>query len=161
MPQYADALSCPDCGARLTLAGWSLHTPAWCVVNLDELLSGPETRGESPLYEQQHGRPGRNRMFEETEYLIPMVFGGRQDRLGVAYADPTEGLMANLRAFRNQIVTAELIAGELEFDIPVDDTAVDAGECIAERLEWEQQPGAVALASLRLVIPTPWETVTS
>lgn len=147
-----EILDCPPCGAELTLAGWSQHTGAWCAVDLSELLSGPETRGSSVLVERQAGRVPRARLFDETEYALPYVFSGAVDRTGTAYSAADEGRAANLLAFRAQVVTGQVIAGSMEWD----DGTVQSGSCIAERMEVELQPGGLALASLRLVIPQPW-----
>ena len=150
-----EILDCPPCGATLELAGWSQHTGAWCAVDLSALLSGADTRGDSVLVERLDGQVGRDRLFDETTYSLPYVFSGAVDRLGDPYGDADEGRAANLLAFRGQVVTAKLIDGELTYD---DDT-VFAGECIAEHLAVEVKPGGLALASLRLVIPTPWTEV--
>lgn len=154
-----EILDCPPCGAELTLAGWSQHTGAWCAVDLSALLSGPETRGESVLVERLDGQVARRRRFDETTYTLPYVFSGAVDRLGDPHVDglgdpvsANVGRARNLLAFREQIVTALVIAGSMEYD----DGTTFAGTCIAERLEVEVKPGGLALASLRLVIPRPW-----
>lgn len=148
----AEILDCPPCGAELTLAGWSQHTGAWCAVDLSELLSGPETRGDSILVERLDGRVPRDRKLDETEYVLPYVFSGAVDRLGTPYANADEGRASNLLAFRTQVVTAQVISGEMEWD----DGTTYGGSCIAERLVVELRPGGLALATLRLIIPQPW-----
>lgn len=147
-----EILDCPSCGGELTLAGWSQHTGAWCCVDLSPLLSGHETRGESVLVETEVGRIGRDRLFDETTFILPFVFSGAVDRLDSPYADADVGRATNLLAYRAQIVTAEIITGSLEYD---DGTTV-SGDCIAEHLQVEVKPGGLALATLRLVVPTPW-----
>ena len=150
-----EILDCPPCGAELELAGWSQHTGAWCAVDLSPLLSGADVRGGSWLVEDRHGQHPLPRRFNETTYSLPYVFSGAVDRLGDPYGDADEGRAANLLAFRGQVVTAEVITGTLTYD---DDTEF-SGDCIAEHLQVEVKPGGLALASLRLVIPTPWVEV--
>lgn len=148
-----EILDCPPCGAELTLAGWDQHTGAWCAVDLSELLSGPDMRGDSVLVEAQDGRSARARRPDETAYTIPMVFSGAVDRTGSAYADADAGRASNLLAYRAQVVTGQVIAGSMTYD----DGTVESGDCIAEKLTVTLRPGGLALASLRLVIPKPWE----
>ena len=157
-----EILECPPCGAELELAGWSQHTGAWCVVDLSELLSGYDTRGDSVLVETRPGREGRDRLFDETTYSLPYVFSGAVDRHGDPHLDANDdpltveaGRSRNLLAFREQVVTAKLIDGQLTHE----DGTTYAGGCIAEHLRWEVKPGGLALATLRLVIPQPWELV--
>lgn len=148
-----EILDCPPCGATLTLAGWSLHTLAWCVADLDDLLAGLDARGESVRVERLEGRVPKDRRAEETEFSIPMVFSGAVDRQGDPYADADVGLATNRLAFRDQIVTRKVIPASLEHD----DGTVESGDAIAKRLLWVSKPGALALATLHLIVPRPLE----
>ena len=158
----AEILTPPECGGELTLAGWSQHTPAFAIVDLDALLSGYDVRGDSVLVERQEGREPRARLRDETTYRLPMVFVGGVDRLGDPLVDglgdplsPSAGRATNLLAYRAQVVTQQVIAGQLVYD----DGTTFGGDCIAEHLQVTLKPGGLALASLRLVIPKPWPEV--
>lgn len=148
-----EILDCPPCGAELTLAGWSMHTGAWCAVDLSGLLSGLEVRGEGVLVERQDGQVPKRRRFDSTDYSLPMVFSGAVDRDGDPHTDADEGLAVNRRAFRGQVVTAQVIEAQLAYP----DGYVEVADAIATRLEWEVKPGALALATLQLTIPRPWQ----
>lgn len=156
-----EPLQCPPCGAELMLAGWSCHTSAWCVVDLSDLLSGLDVRGEGPLVETFEGRPARDRRFEETEFQLPMVFTGHADRLGDPHPDQFWGLEQNRHAFRTQIVTAKVVTGQLTYPTyPLGPAArVETAPCIASRLEWEIKPNGIAFAVLNLTVTQPWAVV--
>lgn len=152
----ARIFDCPPCGGALTLAGLSQHTPAWCCFDLDDLLSGHEVRGDSPLIETRPGRPLHQVLEDETEFQLAYVFVGAQDRAGVWQADPEEGLEANLAEFRSTVATGQVIAGSL-----VTPSGVQyAGECLVlPRLQLTTRPGWLARVVVRLRIGEPWVDV--
>ena len=148
-----EILDCPDCGAELTLAGWSQHNGAWCAVDLSDLLAGPEVRGDSILVERLAGRVLRDRVPDETTYSIPYVFSGAVDRDGTPYVDADAGLALNRRAFIGQVATGQVITGSY---VEPDGTEF-TGDCIVlPRIGWVIKPGALALATVRIVIGPPW-----
>ena len=157
MTAAAVILQCPPCGAKLTLAGLSQHTGAWCAVNLDDLISGPDSRGAGIEVERLDGHVPKRSRPTATTYDLPYVFAGAVDPAGAAHTDRAAGLAINRRTFRSQIATGLVIAGQLEED----DGTVLAGQCVVyPRIAWETKPGALALAVVRIRIDRPWTAPT-
>lgn len=158
----AQPLSCSTEYGELTIAGWSLHTGAWCAFNLSPLYESPAIRHENVLVETQAGRSARSGLTDETDYSLRMVFSGAETRLGVAYQDHPGGLMANLRALQAQLVTpirsgTAALAAELAAPDPDDPAGTITFEfdCQPLRLTWTLLPNAYARAVLELRVPVP------
>lgn len=156
-------LNCSGVYGDLTIAGWSLHTGAWCAHDLSPLFDSPEFRGDNVLIESEVGRSARTIVTDETEYSLRMMFSGAVDRLGAAYVNPVGGLLANRSAFVGQIIdpirtaTATLTA-VLTIPDPTDPAATIALEfdCQPIRLTgWTLLPDGYARTVLRLRVPVP------
>lgn len=87
----------------LEIAGVPLSTPAWEVLNLHTLLSGPAIRGENVLIPGAAGvRPRRRRIGETIRTLELHIFGD-QDPEGAEHADHMLGLMQNIETLRDLV----------------------------------------------------------
>lgn len=101
----------------LELAGVPLSTPAWELLNIEALLSGPATRGSNVILPGASGvRPRRRRATARTVTLELSVTGSFGPD-GVKYDDPVLGLLTNLELLRaitdpsadnNSVITATL-----------------------------------------------------
>lgn len=162
MTVCARPINCTETYGELSIAGWSLHTGAWCAWDLSPLYSSPEFRLENVLVESDDGRVARPALTDETDYSLNMVFSGAESRLGAAYTHHPGGLLANLRAFEAQLVTPiRTGTASLSAELAVPDPS-DAGatitftfDCQPLRLLWTLLPDAYARAVLELRVPVP------
>lgn len=74
----------------------SLHTPAWCAVDLSELWGTPEYRGEDVLIPHKTGRRPYLRRKDATRYSLPMMVTGYCDQFGAVNANYDIGLQENV-----------------------------------------------------------------
>lgn len=89
-----------------------LSTPAWEILNLYVLVSGPVTRGENLVMPGAIGvRALRHRPTEKTVTLEMAVFGSHAPD-GTEHADQEAGMWANWFALRNQFNALLLTAGD-------------------------------------------------
>lgn len=101
-----------DDDGTLTIGGVSMNCPAW-MVGADEdgegglldFITNVETRGENRILPGANGVIPYPRRPTETEHDIRLVVIGEVDRLGVAQADHTAGLVANLQYLMTNVVT--------------------------------------------------------
>lgn len=154
-------LDCSQTYGTLTVAGWSLHTPAWCAHDLSPLLASSEVRGPNVPVETQPGQQPRPVVAHETDVSLRMLFSGAVDEAGGAYPNPAGGLDTNRRRFTAALIspirsgtaalTATLtlpddgIAGPQVYQFPVQPL----------RLEWELLPNGYARAVLQTRLPQP------
>lgn len=162
MVTCARPVDCTETYGELTIAGWSLHTGAWCAWDLSPLYSSPEFRLDNVLVETLPGRVARPGLTDETDYSLNLVFSGAVSRTGTPYAHHPGGLLANLRALEAQLVTpirsgTAALAAELAVPDPDDaeETVVFEFDCQPLRLEWTLLPNAYARAVLELRVPVP------
>lgn len=101
----------------LELAGVPLSTPAWEVLNLQVLLSGPTTRGSNVIIPGATGVRPRRRRATERRLTLELALSGIRDAEGTLYDDPVLGLLENIEALRevtdpptasNSVITATL-----------------------------------------------------
>lgn len=93
------------CQGSLTIAGVSMHGPAWDVVDLVPLWLTPTVRGgPNRAIPGIAGRRSFQRRIDETAVSLPMLVQGEVDRLGVAQANPWAGLQANVAYLRANVV---------------------------------------------------------
>lgn len=87
-----------------------LSTPAWEVLNVHVLMSGPATRGENLIMPGATGvRAIRHRNTEKTVSLEMAIFGDH-DPAGEPHEDPEAGVWVNWLALRdlfNELLLAE------------------------------------------------------
>jgi hypothetical protein len=89
-----------------------LSTPAWEVLNVHVLMSGPATRGQNLVMPGATGvRAIRHRNTEKTVSLELAIFGDT-DPAGDPHADPEAGVWANWLALRNQFNALLLDEGQ-------------------------------------------------
>lgn len=95
----------PLCQGSLTIAGVSMHTPAWDVVDLVPLWVTPTVRGgPNRAIPGISGRRSFQRRFDETAHSLRMIVHGEVNRLGVPQANPWAGLQANIAYLRANVV---------------------------------------------------------
>lgn len=90
---------------ELKINGVSMHTPAWCVLDVLPLYLPTGTRGHNSIIPHTAGRYPRPLRIDESRYSLPMLISGGHDRNGNVYADRWAGLQANLVYLNSQIVT--------------------------------------------------------
>lgn len=96
----------------IDIGGVPLSTPAWEVLNIHVLMSGPGVRGENRVIPGAAGRrPLRHRPDERTVTLQLAVFG-HVDPAGDPITDPQEGVWTNWLALRDQFTALLTTAGD-------------------------------------------------
>lgn len=97
---------------HVVIGGVPLSTPAWEVLNIQALMSGPATRGENLIMPGSTGvRALRHRNTQRTVTLELAVFG-RTDPYGVDHPDPYAGVWTNWLALRDQFNALLLNVGD-------------------------------------------------
>lgn len=97
---------------HVVIGGVPLSTPAWEVLNVHVLMSGPATRGENLVMPGATGvRAVRHRNTEKTVSLEMAVFGN-VDPAGDPHEDPEAGVWSNWLALRNQFNALLLNEGQ-------------------------------------------------
>jgi hypothetical protein len=125
----------------LDLAGVPMSTPAWEVLNLQTLLSGPSVRGSNVIIPGAAGvRPRRRRATERTVSL-ELSIGGYKDPEGNTHDDPVEGLVLNILELRtltdplatnNSVLTATLYWRDLTLTAGVQVGALEIGAALGQ-----------------------------
>lgn len=82
-----------------------LSTPAWEVLNLEDLESGPDVRGEPRLLPGAVGVRANRLRPTVTAHALNMYFFGMKDPEGNAFAEGHVGILANLARFRDDVVS--------------------------------------------------------
>lgn len=85
----------PDVDYYLTLNSVPLDTFGWRVLSYDELLAGPELRGEDLTMPTAAGVRPYPRRIAATVRSLSVVVDGRFDEDGVPNTDPFEGMIVN------------------------------------------------------------------
>lgn len=94
----SEPIKCQDSSyGSLKIDNVSLHTPAWCVMNLSELWSTPDYRGGDVLIPYKQGQRAYRRRLDTTRYSLPMIVTGYCDHIGTPHADFAAGLEENIR----------------------------------------------------------------
>lgn len=97
---------------HLVVGDVPLSTPAWEVLNIHVLMSGPSVRGENRMIPGAVGvRPLRHRPTEKTVSLEMAVFGD-MDPAGDPIVEPEAGVWANWLALRTQFNELLLNVGD-------------------------------------------------
>lgn len=139
---------------HFVLNGVPLSTPAWELLNLQVLLSGPAIRGSNVILPGAPGTKARRRRPTERSVTLELQVFGSHDADGVAHTDPVLGLMLNIDALRqvteppttnDSLVTATLIWKSITRDEQVQVVGFDVGGNVGT--------GSVA-ATIDLVIPS-------
>lgn len=156
-------LDCSTAYGELTIDGWTLHGPAWCVTSLSDLRNSPSIRLDNIEVEDQPGTIAKSGLDDAEDYSLPIVFSGAVDRTGTEYANPAGGLFANRQALHDRLIapirngTADLPA---VLDLPdPDDSEATIGyvgdvQPIMLR-NWQERPGGYAVAILVVRVPRP------
>lgn len=82
-----------------------LSTPAWEVLNLEDLESGPDVRGQTRVVPGAVGVRANRRRPTVTAHSLEMYFHGTESPEGESYAEGHFGILANLAAFRAAVVS--------------------------------------------------------
>lgn len=80
----------------LSIDNVSLHTPAWCAVDLSDLWGTPDYRGSDVLIPHRVGQKPYMRRKDATQYSLPMIVTGYCDQFGAVNANFDIGLQANV-----------------------------------------------------------------
>lgn len=95
-----------------SIDGIPLATPAWLLINLEVLASGPAVRGNNRTVPYAiTSRPMRKRP-TETRQTLELVIFGDYDATGTAHTDPEQGVWDNWFTLRSHFDTLLLTAGE-------------------------------------------------
>lgn len=90
---------------ELTVAGVSLCTRAWCVLDLSPLWGIPDLRGQNTTLPSYAGRRPRPRRVDQTAYPLAFLITGAVDQDGDAHDDPVMGLATNLDYLWDNVVS--------------------------------------------------------
>lgn len=91
----------------VTIAGVAQQTPAWTLLNPQDLLNPPEPRGSNLLIPLKHGRRGVPHFDEEQAVDLRYIFDGNHDAAGDVWAEgPLHGLALNKRFFTGAVYRA-------------------------------------------------------
>lgn len=81
-----------------------LATPAWEILDLSELLNGPDLRGSDRRLPGVDGVVALPRRVDVSVRTLPMIIYGDYDMNGVAYNDPHAGVIANTLWLRDNLL---------------------------------------------------------
>lgn len=146
-----------DCGnpyGTLVIDSVSLHTPAWCAVDLSELWWTPEVRGENSLRPHQKGRKANPVRGEETRYSLPMVITGYCDQNGAVFGDFAAGLETNVRYLQTYVALPTNVGDgtrEAVWTLPSGMTVTADVQVLG--LRGALNPGAIYTPTLELRVP--------
>ncbi len=111
---YPGALNCcTECTGELIinvggsdpgLVETTMHTPAWCCVDLTPLYMGGETRGGNVTVPGAIGTRAQRRRIDETEYSLPFGISGVTDKDGTLASNPHTQLYTNIAYLRENVV---------------------------------------------------------
>lgn len=82
-----------------------LSTPAWEVLNLEDLESGPDVRGEPRLLPGAVGVRANPLRATVTEHTLNLYFHGSADPEGNPFDEAHAGILSNLARFRADVVS--------------------------------------------------------
>lgn len=142
---------------RLTISGTVMHGPAWHVVDLTELLTGPELRGTDRLLPGVAGVVANRRRPTVTKVALPMVVAGDCNQAGEPYTDVAgpddwRGLRRNIAALRAAVVNPPAgITRTAVVTFPEGGSI--SGQIHVERLQPGKRLGGIMLAVLDITIP--------
>lgn len=85
---------------QLSIGGVPLNTTAWALENLQDLWSGPPTRGTDVVIPEAQGTRPYKRMIDAWRVTLNLAVWGDMRWDGVAHPDPRQGLWANLAHLR-------------------------------------------------------------
>jgi len=155
---------CTDCTGELIInpggddEGFmetSLHTPAWCALDLATLWAGAETRGGNVTVPGAIGTRAQRRRIDETEYTIYMGINGKRDKDGVYVSDPLTQLYTNIAYLRENVVdppTDLSPTRSAELTLPDGSTTLNA-EIQVTGFQLGNRVGPLAVAVLKIMIP--------
>lgn len=81
-----------------------LATPAWEILDLSELLNGPDIRGADRRLPGVAGVIPNKRRVDVSVRSLPMLIYGDYDQEGDEYDNPHAGLVANLAYLRDNLL---------------------------------------------------------
>lgn len=90
-------------GEYLDIAGVPLQTPAWTLTNLQELWSGPQTRGSDRLIPGAAGIRSYRRRATATTRPLALVIFGEWKWDGTAHTSPRVGLQDNISHLKTNL----------------------------------------------------------
>lgn len=93
----------------LDIDGVPLSCPAWELLNIETLMSGPDVRGEVRTMPGAVG--GRPNILRAGAYALSLelfVWGG-QDPEGAPYANPHEGVITNCDLLRSSVTNPTMV----------------------------------------------------
>lgn len=102
-------MSAWECGddaevGDLSIDGFPMNTAAWRVENLYELWLPAAQRGQDIIRPGIDGAWPVRRLRAVTRRSLQMFISGEVDALGVPFANPYQGMHANLTTFRQGLV---------------------------------------------------------
>lgn len=82
----------------------TMHTPAWCCVDLTPLWAGADTRGGNVMLPGSAGTFAYPRRKDETDYQLPLAISGVTDQTGLLAADARTQLYTNITYLRTNVI---------------------------------------------------------
>lgn len=144
----------PTATGELFINSISMHTPAWCVLDLLPLWAFPATRGGNVIVPGASGQRAYPRRIDETTYSLEMVIVGDVDQSGDPYDNPLVGLQTNLEYLWDNVVSppdAPTATRPAELDMPDGSTRSDD---VQVALELGRHGAHDVLAVLELTVPS-------
>jgi hypothetical protein len=141
-----------SCNGLLTVNGVSMHTPAWCMVDLGDLWFPAKTRGSNVLIPGAVGRRAYPVRADETTYSLPMLISGVVDQLGGPYPDAMVGLERNLVELAAVFVPDPNVA-TVSASLTMPSGAVRTAEVQIVGVKLGKQVGPVVRAIVEMVVP--------
>lgn len=141
------------CHGSLTYGGIDLSTPAWTVTNLIVLWQPSDRRGENLMIPGLAGRIVLPKRRDETAETLEMVVTGTVNRLGVPYADPYEGLEANLDYLCDNVFDTAAATSGATASLTMPSGATRTGPMQVVDASFNTEVGIAALVTVDVILP--------
>lgn len=142
-----------NCHGTLAIGGTTLSCPAWAVLNVASLWAPAPTRGANRFVPHSAGTVALPRRRHEAQRTLEMVIVGTCDFDGDPYADPYEGLEANVDYLNDNVFsyadTMTSLLGSLTMPSGVTRTA----QVQIERVEFGVGSSVALTATVDITIP--------
>lgn len=146
-------IECRDCNGELTINNVSMHTPAWCVLDLAQLWMPNAVRGQNVIIPGAAGQRAYRIRRDQARYSLPMVITGYVDDLGDRYADPWIGFVINLDFLRANVIDPPVAATQVaELIMPDGSLRVENIQVVGFTLA--DDPAPMKRATLDIVVPS-------
>lgn len=117
-----------DAMGALTINNVSMHTEAWHVLDLFQLWTFPDRRGDNALIPSFEGRRAYPRIVDQTVYTLPFFVTGACNEAGVPNADPMAGLQTNLDYLWEEVVSPDWPDATMPAELEMPDGQVRVAE---------------------------------